>query len=563
FREAGYYTFHVGKWHVGNPQFNPDFSSISAGFNESAIKNRAYYYYSELAINHDFNDIEYLMDTHLTKGLTDKAIEKIEAHITGENNNLPFFLNLWYMAPHSKMGGPGLPPEEEPYQAPEDWLDFYNTPEYDGFSLSETAKAYAALVSYLDEQIGVLLHELDNRGLTDNTIVVFSSDNGPTHIVEYNKYWSNDTPEGDLRGRKGMFFEGGIRVPLIVKWPNKVPSSTENASVLMTADFYPTFAELAGIQSLLPGLVPEDQLRAGKSFVDTLINNSESPREETLFWEGLAGRDVSTNPVENENKFGIRKRNWKMVRETRGKEGYEIGRPEPYLFDLQDDPGESTDLASAYPEIVQGLLDEYSEWRKEIGTIRYHIDSILGDADILDGVMRFNEGAILLEDNPRFDFYSRAFSIAFLVKPTDSDNLHHSGSVLLEKSGSWRLSILPGGRVQIVLYGDDGQGVVLKSEDSLQLNTWNRVVVAIAGFVYEESLVKLYVNQGAPKEGRGPAPVGVAISANPISIGNELHMYIPFKGMIKDLKLFGMSLTEEEIEELFQYRNSLTHSPRL
>ena len=254
----------------------------------------------------------------------------------------PFFLYLPLVATHLSLqipeDDPGLARyretiEEEPYEHRSGYLR-HPTPR----------AAYAAMVSKIDRQVGELLDRLDELGLTDNTLVVFTSDNGPA----YGRLGGADSTffesAGDLRGRKGSVYEGGLRVPLIVTLPGVVPAGTESDRPTYFADWLPTLCELTG------GEVPAELAAEidGVSFAPTLRGHSQ-PAPEFLYWvfPEYGGQEA------------VRVGDWKAVRTGLTKLGrtWRPGDPIPtQLYNLADDPGETTDLAASHPAKLAELV---------------------------------------------------------------------------------------------------------------------------------------------------------------------------------------------------------------
>ena len=201
--------------------------------------------------------------------------------------------------------------------------------------------AYAAMVTKTDRQIGGLLSRLDELGLTEDTIVVFTSDNGPA----YGRLGGTDSDYFDSaqgrRGRKGSVYEGGIREPLIVRWPGAVPARVTCDRPTYFADWLPTLAELAGV-----GGVPENV--DGVSFAPALRGEAQAPPE-FLYWEfpAYGGQQA------------VRVGDWKAVR-TGLKRFAETAAPgaaiPTALYDLAADPGETTDLAANRPDKLAELI---------------------------------------------------------------------------------------------------------------------------------------------------------------------------------------------------------------
>ncbi|MEM7581921.1 MAG: sulfatase [Acidobacteriota bacterium] len=305
-RRGGYETVHVGKWHLGH--VHQEHQPLAHGFERffgflHAHQLPKTYRNPRLRSG---QGPEAAHDGHLTELLTDRAIAFLEGR-TGEDR--PFFLNLWYFSPH------------KPLQPPARWAERYAD--------SEQGR-YAAMVSSLDEAIGRLLKALEDRGLERETVVIFLSDNGGVWDLHEGR-------NGPLRGGKTQLFEGGIRAPLIVRWPGRVAAGSVSSEVTASFDAYPTLLEIAGVE---PPLEID-----GRSLLPVLEGDGMAS-ERALFWEEIyAGR----------KQGAVRAGRWKLTLGGTAR-----------LFDLEHDPGEASDLATRYPGVVDRLRSAYGSWRSEM-----------------------------------------------------------------------------------------------------------------------------------------------------------------------------------------------------
>ena len=258
--------------------------------------------------------------------MIDQALEFIR-----ENQEGPFFLYFPSTLPHVALH---IPDEElGPYLGKWEETPFLRA-SY-GYTPHRTPRAaYAAMISRLDKDLGRIMQQLKSLGLDENTLVMFSSDNGTTHLrqeVDYEFFES----VGTLRGLKGSLYEGGIRVPMIARWPGKIQPSTTSDHPSAFWDVMPTIAEVAGAK-------PPEGID-GISFLATLLGKPESQQKHAfLYWEftGYGGQQA------------VRMGNWKAVRQNMLRDN----NPEPLkteLYNLESDIGENNDLANKYPEIVQ------------------------------------------------------------------------------------------------------------------------------------------------------------------------------------------------------------------
>lgn len=263
--------------------------------------------------------------------IADQALQFIKA-----NKDRPFFLYYPSLIPHVALH---VPDEDLKPYLDEGWNDppFTREGGY-GYTPHFTPRAaYAAMITRLDTYVGRVMDLIDELGLTDNTIVVFSSDNGTTHLkneVDYDFFAS----VGELRGLKGQLWEGGIRVPQIVKWPGKVEAGSTTDQVTGFEDWLPTLLDLIGVGESVPEEVN------GISIADTLLGNEQEERD-FLYreFQGYRGQQA----VWLGNK-------WKGIRTDILKKG----NKEPLkieLFDMESDSSESTDVAAANPEVVSEI----------------------------------------------------------------------------------------------------------------------------------------------------------------------------------------------------------------
>jgi arylsulfatase A-like enzyme len=322
-REAGYVSASIGKWHLGG---DPDHDPLSQGFDVNiggGATGHPPAYFSPWNLPHltDGPAGEYLTDR-----LTDEAISFVERH-----HHQPFFLYLTHYAVHT------------PTQAPEEITDRYrDRPGSDGHD----HPVYAAMIESVDHGIGRLLDMLDDLELSRDTVVIFFSDNGG-HGAR--------TSMEPLRGSKGMLYEGGIRSPMIVRWPGRIEAGSRCTEPVIMVDFLPTMLEMAGVSR------PESQPVDGMSLSPLLAGASTLGRE-ALYWhfpaylEAYAGMEGAwrTTPA-----GAVRAGEWKLI------EFFEDGRLE--LYHLADDIGERRDLADLHPEKRDELHRLMRDWRRETG----------------------------------------------------------------------------------------------------------------------------------------------------------------------------------------------------
>jgi arylsulfatase A-like enzyme len=238
--------------------------------------------------------------------------------IKNRDKERPFFAYLPFNSPHA------------PLQAPPEYIDKYANIK------DEKRRRYAAMTDAMDVTIGKVLATLDDEGIAGNTLVLFFSDNGgPVQSG------SSNTP---LRAGKGTAFEGGIRVPAVMRWPGRLKGGAISQQVMTMMDYFPTLAGAAGVS---PGNTrPLD----GKNLWPAISGGKVEPREDICF-AVETGRTM---------RFAVHHREWKLVRE----EPVKGGEATNYLFRIQEDPNEKNDLATMNPRLVGDLVQVLADWRK-------------------------------------------------------------------------------------------------------------------------------------------------------------------------------------------------------
>ena len=327
---AGYHSVHLGKWHLGDsPQFRP----YAHGFNETlSLMHGASMFLPE---NHPkvvnakqaFDPIDqFLWASHvwgirhnaaepfqppgyLTDYLTDEAVKVVAA-----NKNRPFFLYLAYNAPHT------------PLQATQD--DFDALP----FISDHTTRVYAAMIRSLDRNIGRVLKSLKDQGVDDNTLVIFTSDNGGANYIGV------DGINKPYRGWKATFFDGGTHVPYFMRWPAALPKGQRYTQPVSHFDIFATAAAAAGQK------LPADRVIDGVNLLPFIRGESTGQPHETLFWRSDSYRSM-------------REGDWKL-------QVTELPRQD-WLYNLTADPGERTNLAAQDPARVAAMKLKLQAWDKQ------------------------------------------------------------------------------------------------------------------------------------------------------------------------------------------------------
>ncbi len=345
-KEGGYQTWHVGKWHLGDEAFYPEHHGFDLNIGGCHMGCPYHGFFAPWNIP----TLENAPDgTYLTDHLTDQAIDLIRRR--GET---PFFLNLWHYAVHTPIQAPAHLVEKYRRKAERLKLDQINPiVEGDFFPcihksdqritrrILQSDPAYAAMIENLDTNIGRLLDVLDAEGIVENTLVVFTSDNGGLATAEGAPTCNAPMSEG-----KGWAYEGGVRVCQLACWPGKIPAGSVCTDNVASMDFYPTFLEAAGLP-----LIPEQHVD-GISLLDTMTNHQTLP-ERPIFWHfphyGNQGDSPSGSVLEGD---------WKLIQH------FERERIE--LYNLTRDVSESCDVADDYPEIRDRLFQKLQNWQHEV-----------------------------------------------------------------------------------------------------------------------------------------------------------------------------------------------------
>lgn len=313
-QSAGYATAHFGKWHLANNMIPDSPLPKDYGYDEYGA----------------FNCAGEQMPVHEDSA---RAIAFIEKNAVAKK---PFFINLWMHEPHTP---------------------FHTLPEYRKRfpKLDDTHNVYASVLSHADDRIGELLAALDRLKLAENTLVIFSSDNGPAGSGRggrLNTMYDSATGEGfgigcsvgttgGRNGRKKSILQGGIGVPFIARWPGKIKAgAVDDVSWISAVDLLPTFCELAGAE------LPEGYKPDGESQVATLQGTELPTRDKPLFWKGVPGRKGSV--------YSILDGKWRLLTS--------MSFDAPELYDVSEDPLEKNNVRASHPEIASKLFKKLQAW---------------------------------------------------------------------------------------------------------------------------------------------------------------------------------------------------------
>lgn len=351
-QEAGYKTAIVGKWGLGAPHTvgipNKQGFDFFYGYN---CQRQAHTFYpvhlykneNRVYLNNDTippntkldKDVDPLLETsyaryNLNNYSPDLMFDEISQFVDDNKDN-PFFLYWATPIPHN------------PLQVPKEWVDKYvkkfgDEKPYLGergyFPHRYPHAAYAGMVSYLDDHVGKLVQQLKQLGLYENTLIIFTSDNGPTYSGGADSPWFDSAkPFKSERGwAKGTTHEGGIRVPMIASWPGKIAKESQSDHISAFWDVLPTLCEVAGYSTPYQS--------DGISFLPTLINSKNQTGHEFLYWEFPA----------YQGQQAVRMGKWKGLRLDIFKGNMNIA-----LYNLEEDPREQNDISAQHPEIVKKI----------------------------------------------------------------------------------------------------------------------------------------------------------------------------------------------------------------
>jgi arylsulfatase A-like enzyme len=331
--EAGYLTAHVGKWHLGDAAHYPQTQGFDVNIGGTfwgAPSTFFFPYSGNWSRSTEFRYVPHLefgeANEYLTDRLTDEAIRVME-----KAGARPFFLYLAYHSVHTPIEG-----------KPEHVVRFR---ERTASAAHHQNSEYAAMVYSLDENVGRILAKLEALGVAEETLVIFTSDNGG-FINQYQG--QRVTDNSPLRSGKGSLYEGGIRVPLIVRWPGVTPSSARCDAAVMTTDFYPTILEAVDLE----GNSEHNREVDGVSLTGVLRDPSAPLARDTLFFH-YPHYYPTTTPVS-----AVRHGDWKLL------QYFETDQVE--LYNLADDLGEQHDLARQQPATAQSLRERLQAWHQEV-----------------------------------------------------------------------------------------------------------------------------------------------------------------------------------------------------
>ncbi len=349
--EHGYATWHVGKWHLGSRDYYPDRHGfeVNIGGCDAGAPRPPNGYFAPWNIE-GLEERE--GDCYLDDRLGDDAAQLIRDHDTDR----PFYLNFCPYLVHAPIQA--MPEKIARYEARARELGIDTVPAIEEGELFPTEHAkdkrvqrrviqsnpvYAAMIEHLDDNVGKILDALEARGMAQNTIVIFTSDNGGLSTAE-----GSPTCNAPLSEGKGWMEEGGVREPLLIRWPERIAAGSESGAVVTSPDFYPTLLEACGLPPR------PDQHRDGKSFLPAL--EGKACDRGAVFWHFPHYANQGSIPG-----CSIRRGDWKLI---------EFFEGDIVLYNLAEDISEQRDLAAEQPALTAELLAELHAWQEEMHAIR-------------------------------------------------------------------------------------------------------------------------------------------------------------------------------------------------
>jgi len=325
-QEAGYRTAHYGKWHLANDMIPDSPLPSQYGYDDYG------------AFNCAGEQMPWYDDANRASAFIDQSVA----------DEKPFFINMWLHEPHTP---------------------FHCLPKYEWQfrHLDRADQIYAAVLAHADERIGQVLDKLERLGILDETLVIFSSDNGPSRAVDpgeptlcYDSAtgcgWGNEASKGitgGRRGYKGALFEGGVGVPFIVRWPGNVAADeVDQTSLISSIDLLPTFCEVTGA-TMPDGYVPD-----GVSILDVIQGSPTQSRETPLFWKIGAAWPPNPKCPDHWVSWAVLKDRWKLVGNQ------DLSYLE--LFDIAEDVGESNNLKEDQIQVAEEMLSELKQWQSTL-----------------------------------------------------------------------------------------------------------------------------------------------------------------------------------------------------
>jgi len=323
-RDTGYATGMYGKWHLG---FHPPLMPTNQGFDDFRGLNTGGGDHHSHIDRSGRKDWWHNGEIDMEEGYSVDLITKHSVDFIEQHASRPFFLYVAHLAIHFPWQGP----EEKGYRM--EGVDYWDLSKLGVHENKDVSAKVKQMVEAVDASVGEIMDALRANGLDENTLVIFTSDNGG--YLTYEGGYHNISSNGPLRGQKADVYEGGHRVPGIARWLGRIAPGVSDETVA-TFDLFPTFIEVAGASS-------EDLSFDGVS-LDRLLLEGDSIGERSLFWR-------------MRDEKAMRQGDWKLV---------QIGDTSPELYDLAADIGEQNDVAADQPERVAGMIEELAAWEADV-----------------------------------------------------------------------------------------------------------------------------------------------------------------------------------------------------
>lgn len=480
-RDAGYYTQHIGKWHIASA--TPDQSPGQLGFdswfgflhqNELREPSKDGIHFSAPTYLNPWlreNDSPLVRHTgHLETILTDRAVAFLEQR--GETPTQPWFLNLWFFAPH------------KPIQPAQSFRSKYP---------ADAAGAYHALIDQLDFNIGRVLHVLDATGQRENTLVIVLSDNGGTNEQVDNNY--------PYHGKKTELLEGGVRTPLLMRWPGHIAANAVSDETVSIYDIFPTIAGAAAAR------MPEFVI--GRNLLDP--DRGESPE---LYWEYASDQYQTYSALSADGR-------WRLTNDI-----YNVAT----LNDLHADPTGKVDVLKDNPQIAAALRQNYLNWSRQVRTVDYAYEALN------------DRGAAILTGNDllRSPGYG-GFTFAIGITPSADQHQHYDQDdaiegrpqVIVEQTGRWQIGRLPDGSLALDVLGESVKLPPLPTGRCSEL-----VLSSYYGFSpiqpkYNRATTRVYVDGKSVYSKTTPNPaLQTGGYLNPTYVGSSAGGEDPFQGKL-------------------------------
>lgn len=357
----GYGTFFAGKWHLGHEESEfPHHQGFDVNKGGCAAGAPGSYFFPYQDTRKSKNNVPYYgleegkEGEYITDRLTDEAVNYIKKNNPNKTGK-PFLVYLSHYAVHTPLEAKA--DRVEYYEAKVKKLAFEGEP----FVFGPDGKAkmwqdnavYAAMVESMDESLGKIIAELKSLGIYNNTIIIFTSDHGGLSNTGLNNKRDLATTNKPLRAGKGHIYEGGIKVPVFVRWPGVVDKKSKTESIITGMDYYPSILEMCGFP-----LQPQDHMD-GKSFVEALKGKSVN-ESRPFYWHETASRPDQTG---DHACSAIRIGNYKLM--------HFLEDDKIELYDLLTDPYEQNNIANKNQELVTKMDQHLSNWKNEVGASEY------------------------------------------------------------------------------------------------------------------------------------------------------------------------------------------------